>query len=251
MSQVCSRCGMPVKPGFKFFNVCGTQVSEMEDVPDETVELYSSLLGPQGRVIRVLTGDNAGEFFSAFPECTIGSGENADIQLDDPMLSPLHARMTTKRDEVTLADLGALNGIFVRAKDKVLLKDNDIIRAGDHYFLYEFFTPEHFAEDFGTEFYSSPNHGETFRLIEILRGGRRGRACMAPENGIVVGKSEGDFLFPEDNKMSDRHFTIRWTQRGGILVDHSLNGTFVQLHEETRLEEGDLFFAGQTLFRVI
>ncbi|MBO4349893.1 MAG: FHA domain-containing protein [Proteobacteria bacterium] len=251
MSQVCSHCGMPVKPGFKFCNVCGTQISEVEECLEESVVLYSPLLGPQGRAIRVLTGEQAGEFYRAYPECTIGSGDNADICLEDSMLSPMHARMTTNRDVIMLEDMGALNGIFVRAKDKVLLKDNDIIRAGDHYFLYEFFAPDHFAEEFGTEFYSSPNHGENFRLIEILRGGRRGRACMAPENGIVVGRTEGDFLFPEDTKMSDRHFTIRWTQRGGILIDHSLNGTFVQLHEETRLEEGDLFFAGRTLFRVI
>ena len=252
MSQIiCSHCGMPVKPGFKFCNVCGTQILDQDEVNEDGVTLYSPLLGAQGRVVRVLTGEQAGKFYSIYPDCSIGRGDNSDIQLDDEMMSPRHARISAKRDKVLLEDIGALNGIFVRAKDKVLLKDNDIIRAGDHYFLYEFFESENFSEDFGTDFYSSPSHGENFRLIEILSGGRRGRACMAPDNGIVVGRIDGDFIFPEDARMSDRHFTIRWTQRGGILIDHSANGTFVQLHEEACVEEGDLFFAGQTLFKII
>ena len=75
---------------------------------------------------------------------------------------------------------------------------------------------------------------------------------MAPDGGIVVGRTDGDFLFPTDERMNAKHFSIRWTQRGGILIDHETrNGTFVQIHESEQLCEGDLFFAGRNLFRVI
>ena len=57
-------------------------------------------------------------------------------------------------------------------------------------------------------------------------------------------------VISDDMRMSPKHFTIRWTQRGGILVDHSDNGTFVQIHQDTPIQSGDIFFAGQTLFQV-
>lgn len=250
MSQVCSRCGMPVRQGFKFCNVCGSQVVEVEDIVD-TVLPYSAYLGPQGRAIRQLTGKSAGQFFPIYPAGTIGRDDASIEFMDDETMSPCHLRISVKADGTWLEDLDSLNGVFVKAKDKVVLQDHDMILAGDRYFMYEFYAPERFTEEFGTEFYAAPHRGERFRLVEILTGGRRGRACMAPDGGIVVGREEGDFLFPEDKRMSPKHFTIRWTQRGGILVDHSANGTFVQIHEPTRMEEGDTFFVGKHMFKII
>lgn len=250
MSQVCSRCGMPVRQGFKFCNVCGAQVVEVE-CDEATVLPYSVYIGPQGRAVRQLTGKDAGRFFPIYPAGTIGR-DDADIELtEDETMSPCHLRISVRSDGTWLEDLDSLNGVFLKIKDKAVLRDNDIIRAGDRYFMYEFYAPERFTEEFGTEFYAAPHRGERFRLIEILSGGRRGRACMAPDGGIVVGRMEGDFIFPEDKRMSDKHFTIRWTQRGGILVDHSANGTFIQIHEPIRVEGGDIFFAGQHLFQII
>ena len=186
-----------------------------------------------------------------YPALTIGSGPADAVFDDDSTMSPLHARVESRGSGAVLQDMGSLNGVFLRATDKTLLHDNDIIRAGDHFFLFESLTIERFVEDTGTEFYASPCRGECFRLVELLRGGRRGRACMAPDGGIVVGRTEGDFTFPEDEKMSPRHFTIRWTQRGGILIDKSANGTFVQIHEETSVARQSLFFVGERLFEVV
>ncbi len=250
MSQLCNRCGMPVRPGFKFCNVCGAPLDESTKVEDSAVP-YSDYEGMKGRAVRAMTGGNAGTFYPAYPSCTIGREDTDIVISEDATLSPQHARLATRKDKTVLEDLDSLNGVFLRAKDKVLLHDNDILRAGDHYFLFQYFSNDHFTEEYGTEFYAAPCRGEHFRIVEILRGGRRGRACMAPDGGIIVGRTEGDFTFPEDEKMSDKHFSIRWTQRGGILIDHSSNGTYIQIHEATSVEQGDLFFAGQTLFRVI
>ena len=250
MSQLCSRCGMPVRPGFKFCNVCGAPALE-QSASEENVPPYSPYMGIQGRAIRQLTGKEAGRFIYVYPVTTLGR-DDADIEIfDDETMSPCHLRITVRPDGTWLEDLDSLNGVFLKARDKVVLCDGDLIRAGDHYFMYEFYAPERFIEPYGTEFYAAPHRGERFRLVEVLLGGRRGRACMAPDGGIVVGRADGDFLFPEDERMSVRHFTIRWTQRGGILVDHSTNGTFVQIHEPTRVDEGDIFFVGKHLFKIV
>ncbi|MBR4984541.1 MAG: FHA domain-containing protein [Proteobacteria bacterium] len=250
MSFVCSRCGLPVRPNFKFCSTCGAPVVETPEVADETVA-YSPFMGPQGNSIRQMTGHNAGIFFSAYPECCIGR-EDANVRIaDDDTLSPNHMRVFSREDGLCLEDMDSLNGVFLAIKTQMFLQDHDIIRAGDHYFFYELTVPDAFTDEYGTEFYASPGRGERFRLVEILSGGRRGRACMAPDGAVVVGRSDGDFTFPEDHKMSARHFTVRWTRHGGVLIDHSMNGTFLQIHDVVRVEPGDLFFAGRNLFRVI
>ena len=249
MAQICNHCGMPIRQGFKFCNVCGSPI-QADTVKQDGVKPYSELMGYQGQVIRILTGEDAGDFVDAWPSCTIGR-EEADLMINDTTLSPQHARITVNENEVILEDLDSLNGVFLRSEDKHVLSDNDIIRAGDHYFLYELFSQENFDTDYGATFYASPSRGEKFRLIEILSGGRRGRACTAPDGGIAVGRTEGDFIFKDDERMSPKHFTIRWTQRGGILVDYSENGTYIQIRKPVQVSTGDLFFAGKTLFKVI
>ncbi len=252
MSQICSNCGEIVQPGFKFCNACGAAVEESADAQAYTaaVEPYSELLGIAGRTMRILNGDNIGRFVVIYPDCTIGrSGAEVDIS-DDASLSPIHFHIVATEDGAMVTDKDSLNGVFMRVADKVTLHPNDIIRAGDHYFLFECIPTETLGSDFGAEFYATPGRGERFRLVEILQGGLRSRARSVADS-IVVGRSEGDFIIPDDKRMSPKHFTIRWTQRGGILVDHSENGTFVQIRQDTPVQSGDIFFAGQTIFQVI
>lgn len=248
MSQVCTHCGMPLSPEFKFCNVCGIPI-EPQEPSRESVEPYSSLLGKEGRMIRIITGASAGRFVGVYPQMIFGR-RKAEVDLSgDETLSVEHFCVEATDAGVILTDRDSLNGVMIRVIDKVVLRDDDIIRAGDHFFLYESYAGEKLEDNFGADFYASPSRGERFRLVEILRGGRRGRACTAPD-GIIVGRTSGDFLIPEDGKMSAKHFTIRWTQRGGILIDHSSNGTFVQIHEPTLAPVGTTFFAGNSLFCV-
>jgi len=254
VSVICSRCGMPVREGFKFCNVCGTNVSgEVSAIKNaEEAVPYTKLAGLEGSVVRAMTGTAAGQFRAVYPECTFGRLEGDYHDAGDTTLSMQHAQIRCTDDSIVINDLGSLNGVFLRIRDKVILRNGDIIRAGNHYFLYDHYENAPFREEFNTEFYATPNRGERFRLVEVLRHGLRGRACTAPDGGIIVGRSEGDFLFPHDDTMNAKHFSIRWTQRGGILLDHrSTNGTFVQIHEPTILEHSDQFFVGQTLFHLL
>ena len=121
----------------------------------------------------MLTGDHAGQFYDAFPAVTVGRN-NADIVSADPTVSPVHARLDATESGAQIQDMDSLNGVFVRTKDeKTLLHDNDIIRAGDHLFLFEVIALDRYSEESGTEFYAAPLRGENFRLVEILAGGEK------------------------------------------------------------------------------
>ena len=150
MTRLCQRCGKPVHVGFKFCNVCGEPVNDDGASAGDVVS-YSPLLGIRGRTLRVLTGDHAGQFYDAFPAVTVGRN-NADIVSADPTVSPVHARLDATESGAQIQDMDSLNGVFVRTKDeKTLLHDNDIIRAGDHLFLFEVIALDRYSEE------SAPN----------------------------------------------------------------------------------------------
>jgi pSer/pThr/pTyr-binding forkhead associated (FHA) protein len=68
---------------------------------------------------------------------------------------------------------------------------------------------------------------------------------------FVVGREVGDRTYPEDVFMSRRHATFRREGAGHVLQDlGSSNGTFVQIHGEHVLQDGDQFRIGHHLFRV-
>jgi hypothetical protein len=70
---------------------------------------------PRGKRIdlKVLEGDEAGTVFAvAKPRVTIGRG-NADIIINDRVVSRLHCALEISEDSVLLRDLGSTNGTIV------------------------------------------------------------------------------------------------------------------------------------------
>lgn len=253
MSIECVQCGKPIFEGSRFCSVCGARVLGDDSAQEKDGTLpYSAFTGIEGRAVRVLTGSRAGEFVGVYPSVTIGRNRASFNIQDDASLSSVHARIFCLNGVCYLEDLDSHNGVLARIADKLLLQDHDVIRAGMTFFLFEHLMTEMFSDDEGTSFYATPARNDHFRLVEILDNGYRGRAKTASEIGLTVGRKEGNFLFEQDDRMSPRHFSVRWTQRGGILTDHaSMNGTFVRIQERTELHPGDQFFLGNTLFDVI
>jgi pSer/pThr/pTyr-binding forkhead associated (FHA) protein len=64
---------------------------------------------------------------------TIGRGAQADITIDDPSLSRLHARVTAEPDGLlAVDDLGSTNGVLLNDREQMssYLKAGDIVRFG-------------------------------------------------------------------------------------------------------------------------
>ena len=59
---------------------------------------------------------------------TIGRGRSADINIDDPSLSRVHARVTVEPDGLlAVDDLGSTNGILINGREQL----SSYLRAGD------------------------------------------------------------------------------------------------------------------------
>jgi len=77
---------------------------------------------------------------------TIGRLAENDIQLDDPAVSGIHARLTIKSSEylesikeIYLEDMKSTNGTLVNNQkiQKQLLKHGDIVQIGKHEFFFD------------------------------------------------------------------------------------------------------------------
>jgi pSer/pThr/pTyr-binding forkhead associated (FHA) protein len=64
---------------------------------------------------------------------TVGRGGQADITIDDPSLSRLHARVTAEPDGLlAIDDLGSTNGVVINEREQLssYLRAGDIVRFG-------------------------------------------------------------------------------------------------------------------------
>ena len=90
---------------------------------------------PSGRgSLRVVSaGAFANKEFTVGNEATVGRGQGCQVQLNDPMVSQLHARLFRSDRGLHIEDLGSTNGTFVNGK-KVggpsRLKKGDRVRVG-------------------------------------------------------------------------------------------------------------------------
>jgi pSer/pThr/pTyr-binding forkhead associated (FHA) protein len=65
---------------------------------------------------------------------TIGRGSQADVTIEHPSLSRLHARVTAEADGLlAIDDLGSTNGVLVNGRELTssYLRQGDLVRLGD------------------------------------------------------------------------------------------------------------------------
>jgi pSer/pThr/pTyr-binding forkhead associated (FHA) protein len=87
------------------------------------------------------------------------------------------------------------------------------------------------------------------RLHLVMEGGQAGEVYELGDD-TVIGRSNGNVVFPHDGFMSGRHARI--ARRGGTFVltdEGSRNGTFVKISGEVELKPGDMILVGKQLFR--
>ncbi len=84
--------------------------------------------------LRVVTaGPLANQEFVVGAEATLGRGQGCQVQIADPMVSQLHARLFRSDKGLHVEDLGSTNGTFLNGKKvgpPARLKKGDRVRVG-------------------------------------------------------------------------------------------------------------------------
>lgn len=88
-----------------------------------------------------------------------------------------------------------------------------------------------------------------FRLLQLRDDGSDGTSTPLPLAELVIGR-EGDLAFPADPLLSPRHAKLTASDEAVQIEDlQSLNGTFLKLRNEHRLQLGDMLILGRQLLR--
>jgi ribosomal protein S27E len=136
----CAACG-------KTFRVINPTVTTLKvDATRKSVPTLTPERAPDGRLLslpkdkiislRLLEGGEKGTVYAvAQPRLTIGR-TNADITVDDPLVSRLHCALEIMGDSVLLCDLGSTNGTLVNGQpiSSSSIGDGSKFEIGSHVF---------------------------------------------------------------------------------------------------------------------
>ena len=89
-----------------------------------------------------------------------------------------------------------------------------------------------------------------YSLRLIQEDGSDGELYELPEDGALIGRTEGEIRFPHDATVSPVHATLRFVDDKLVVRDlKSCNGTFVRIRGDEILSDGDVFQCGEQFLR--
>lgn len=186
---------------------------------------------------------------------TIGRGKDCHLSIPDTRLSRRHSELLCQGREVTVTDLGSVNGTFVnnqRVHVARPLHDGDRLRVGPFEFAFEILAPPQ-AEipERPTVVMEEPS---SLPRLEVSSGPQCGHAFDLTRARTVIGRAGPgqpcDILL-QDRAVSRPHAEVLREPDGFLLKDlGSANGTLVNgvlLTEAHHLADGDAITFGEAV----
>jgi pSer/pThr/pTyr-binding forkhead associated (FHA) protein len=237
-AKPCPSCGASAHPDLAFCSACGARIRPT--APAAAV---------RGRLVLIRNDGSEGGAHPLHAGSNIIGRSHGRLFGTDAYLSPRHAELEVRDDDIVVRDLGSLNGTFMKITVEEPLASGDVFRIGQALLRFETLAPPE-ARDDGTVVLGTPDPGFWGRLSVII--GRDGGGTAVPLCGdtIDLGRTRGEILFPEDGYVSSAHARLSVHDGGVWLVDAgSSNGTFLCLHAERIVPNGTQLLMGQQLFR--
>src|SRR5207253_260737 len=104
--------------------------------------------------------------------------------------------------------------------------------------------------ELGVRLLGSPSREAWGRLRQLTTAGTSRDVFHLVRAEMVLGRSEGDVLFPDDDLVSPHHTAVRRVGSKARLEDlGSTSGTFVRLRGERELKSGDVLRIGEQVLR--
>jgi class 3 adenylate cyclase/pSer/pThr/pTyr-binding forkhead associated (FHA) protein len=89
-----------------------------------------------------------------------------------------------------------------------------------------------------------------YSLVVVRPDGSHGQACKLEKEVTILGRVEGDIVFPDDTLVSRKHAKFTVADDGVQVEDmKSANGVFWRLRSPHTLEDGDIILMGRQMFR--
>ena len=258
-SSRCNSCGTPVQPGVDVFcATCGARVATENAPPASTgTAAFAASAIPRGPKVAIL--DGAGQVTRTVQlegtEATIGRADGEIRFPDDVYLSPVHAQLSWRDGQLFLRDLGSRNGTWLYTTEPYKLQDGDTILIGSQIIRFRRlgYPGPNPPEADATRRLGSATPSADVAVIQQLRadGSARDSCHLSPARSVVMGRAEGDWIFPYDQTMSGRHAEIRSEDLDFIVLDlGSRNGVAVGVRGEKPVKAGQRILIGDQTLRV-
>ncbi len=208
-----------------------------------------------GRLIAVRRDGSDGDIVPLTGESfDIGRTEGSLCFAEDPFLAPRHARLVSYGGVVRIRPLDMVNGVFVRLRDPHELQPGDIFYIGKELVRFESLSPEErdppSLVEHGVRLFGSAPRESWGRLRQLSGSGVTRDMWYLSRPEVVLGREEGDIIFPDDEFMSRRHAQIsRAGGRPRLLDQNSSNGTYLRLRGDRELRPSDVLRMGDQLLR--
>ena len=229
----------------------GAAVHTMTDAPQPVVQAAPAAL------VAILKDGSDGRTYPLGSESTdLGRTEGDVVLGDDPYLSNRHARVTLRGGTWVIRDLDSVNGIYVRIREPVEVRDGDMILIGQQVLRFEVLSdgelPLGPATIQGVLTFGTPEVPRLARLVQYTTEGVGRDVHYLYREETVLGRENGDIVFTDDPFLSRRHAAIttdRAAHRTMLRDLGSSNGTSLRFRGERSLSNGDQFRVGRHLFR--
>jgi adenylate cyclase len=186
---------------------------------------------------------------------SIGRTEGDLLFPEDDHMSPIHARLTLRGEQMVVSDVSTGHDVMVRVTEAYLLQDGEVIKVGRQIFRFaEACEAIAVAANTGTTIgqLSSIISGPAAELQRLNPAGKD-LTIHFPVNAdvIILGRERGTYTFPEDGFMSRSHAKVCQRGENFFLEDlGSRNGTFVKVKGSAPVPNGSAILVGKQLFNV-
>jgi hypothetical protein len=184
-------------------------------------------------------------------DVVLGAKDGIDLS-HEKFCHPTEAVFHFRGSELLVEDLEGGNGVFIRIVSPVEIEVGDEFVVGDQLLRVIKPPPRDDSPDEGpTYFWASPHHAHSFRVQQILEGGRLGACMVGSGTTLTIGRETGDMNFPSDPFVNDPHCYVEEQAGAIVLADlESKHGVFVRIRGEQKVGTGDEILVGRTRLRV-